>query len=33
MGVSDRELLADTVRARVEELLALGPVGTSDTGV
>jgi 1-acyl-sn-glycerol-3-phosphate acyltransferase len=33
MGVSDRELLADTVRARVEALLALGPVGTSDTGV
>jgi 1-acyl-sn-glycerol-3-phosphate acyltransferase len=33
MGVSDRELLADTVRARVEALLALGPVGASDTGV
>jgi 1-acyl-sn-glycerol-3-phosphate acyltransferase len=33
MGVSDRELLADTVRARVEALLALGPVGPSDTGV
>lgn len=26
MSVSDREALADTVRARVEELLALGPI-------
>jgi 1-acyl-sn-glycerol-3-phosphate acyltransferase len=26
MGLSDRERLADTVRARVEELLEMGPV-------
>jgi len=29
MDISDRETLADTVRARVEELLALGPVKDS----
>jgi hypothetical protein len=28
MDISDREKLADTVRARVEELLAQGPVTT-----
>jgi hypothetical protein len=28
MDISDRETLADTVRSRVEELLALGPITT-----
>jgi hypothetical protein len=32
MGISDRETLADLVRSRVEELLALGPVGRSESG-
>jgi 1-acyl-sn-glycerol-3-phosphate acyltransferase len=32
MDISDREQVADTVRARVEALLAQGPVGKFETG-
>lgn len=31
LDISDREMLADTVRARVEALLAMGPVAKSET--